>query len=249
MRRLLLGDFCRIIQKKSFWIVLFLYTVYMLVTIYGDYHGSEEDWIAPIDNVGTFCSGLSLLTGIVLMLGVYGDEFGSMTMICVIGRGTSRVKYVISKLLLCVIMMLLAYVVAGGINLAAASTYAIPMSSLAKQVLLLAVASHFICVIACLAMASVFMYLTGNTPLGMFAFIAFYSITPVALFMLDMVPQFKRIHFEGFYLMGIINRAMTDLVLGMYGEALLLGFIGIGGFIGGALAISTAVFTKKELEF
>ena len=106
MRRLLLGDFCRIIQKKSFWIVLFLYTVYMLVTIYGDYHGSEEDWIAPIDNVGTFCSGLSLLTGIVLMLGVYGDEFGSMTMICVIGRGTSRVKYVISKLLLCVIMML-----------------------------------------------------------------------------------------------------------------------------------------------
>lgn len=249
MRRLLLGDFCRIIQKKSFWIVLFLYTVYMLVTIYGDYHGDSQDWVAPVDNAGVLFSGLGFLMGIVLMLGVYGDEFRSMTMIAVIGRGTSRVKYVISKFLLCVIMMLLAYVVSGGINGIAAYTYDIPLTALGKQVMLLVVVSKFLCVIACLAMAAVFMYLTGNTPLGMFAFIVFYSIAPFSLFMLDMMPQFQRIHFEGYYLMGIVNRALTDLVLGVYGEALLFGVIGVGGYIGGALAISIAVFGKKELEF
>ena len=94
MRLLIRADLRRVLRKPGFYVLIVLTLVLFAFKkpegIAAEYFDSTK---MTLENIG-----LPLLC-IPIFLAVYGDEFKSGTLQCVIGRGLSRSKVVIAKLL------------------------------------------------------------------------------------------------------------------------------------------------------
>ena len=239
MRNLLRADLRRILKRVSIYVWLFLIFVVFFVS------ALSMDYTADIINMEQGVTSLlgPILVSIPVFLGVYGRELQAGSMQCVIGRGMSRTKLILTKYLECVLMCLfyfffiwLAFFLRNNVGDAGLT---------ANQNKMLTIYVLFVFIKTCgyFAFTTFFFFIAWSVAPGIVALLVSAFLMPMLFTMLD---GFLKTDFSEFYFNGMIDNAYASIAAGDIGYTLILAIV---LYIGGALLLTALVFRKKEIEF
>ena len=184
-----------------------------------------------------------LLMSVPIFLAVYSDELSSHSMQCVIGRGVSRKKILLAKLIDCVLLTLIVFTIYMGLQyILLSSNPSVKFSSSQTRTY---IAYGLICVLKIVAAASFSMmvlFITNSTPLGVFCMILFTTVSPNIL---------RLLYVRGITVMNysydmILQRGMDKLAAGAAAWELIPWSV---VYIFGAWLITYLFFRRKEFEF
>ena len=239
MRNLLRADLRRILKRVSIYVWLFLiFVIFFLSALSKDY---TADIIGMEQGVTSLLG--PILVSIPVFLGVYGRELQAGSMQCVIGRGMSRTKLILTKYLECVLMCLfffffiwLAFFLRNNVGDAG-------LTANQNKMLTIFVLFAFIKTCGYFAFTTFFFFIAWSVAPGIVALLVSSFLMPMLFTMLD---GFLKTDFSEFYFNGMIDNAYASIAAGDIGYTLLLAIV---LYIGGALLLTALVFRKKEIEF
>ena len=239
MRNLLRADLRRILKRVSIYVWLFLiFVIFFLSALSKDYTAD----IVGMEQGVTSLLG-PIMVSIPVFLGVYGREIQAGSMQCVIGRGMSRTKLILTKYLECVLMCLfffffiwLAFFLRNNVGDAGLT---------ANQNKMLTIYVLFVFIKTCgyFAFTTFFFFIAWSVAPGIVALLVSAFLMPMLFTMLD---GFLKTDFSEFYFNGMIDNAYASIAAGDIGYTLILAIV---LYIGGALLLTALVFRKKEIEF
>lgn len=249
MRRVLEADLRRITAKILPWILLLIAYIMIGVTLAYQIDTKPDRNFFFLTRAGQGCSFVGLIIGFSVLLGVYGDEFKSMVMIGVIGRGISRDKFVLAKffdtLILSFVITVMTAVYIGILQLVLGVT----LNDVQTRYLICSYVFNYIELTCCITIASIFYFLSENSAIGMFAFLAFQAVIPVTLELLVMLSNLQKYHINRYYIVGLNASAYSDFIMGDIAGALVKMIVCIAVYMVAAVFITMLIFRKKELEF
>ena len=249
MRRLLEADLKRIVVKILPWIVLLIWFVYDTISIANTIGDAPDRSFFLLGQLQGLHSTAMLIIGFAAIFGVYADEFKSMVMIGVIGRGLSRDKFVFGKFLdLCILTILMQMVTIIYIMILKAA-FGATFSPLETRFLFASFILNFLETVTYVTIAAIFYFLSENAAVGMFAFLTFQIKIPLSLELILQLTNLAKYHAERFYVAGMISVAHSNIIMGDYAGALGYIFMTILVYLLGALGITMLIFRRKELEF
>ncbi len=250
MRKLLEADMRRIMSKIVPWLLLVASWVYLAVSLAKGIGDSPDRNFFYVKHISQNIGFVDLVIGFSALLGVYGDEFKSMAMIGVIGRGISRDKFVISKFL-DALFLILEMIILSVIFIAILKvSFGITLNATENKFMVCFFTFMLIEEIAYVTIAAIFYFLSENAAIGLFAYLAFELIVPLALRLTTLFsPMFKRMRIETWYIQGMIASGFSDFIMGDIAGAFLMILPAIVIYILAMLVISILIFRKKELEF
>ena len=249
MRRLLEGDITRILHKKIFYTAFIIAIAAGIAAITACFFSYQQTGYTFM-YAAISCSSLTAgLMGLIIFMGIYVDEFRNMALSNAIGRGVSRNRIIIAKLLDCVILLLVSTIIYTVFLLICGKVTGTTMSPTESQAFWLYAFTGFYDIIGAICIAALFIFISGNISLGIFIYIGVNLIVPVALFLIDMVPALERFHLTRYSFSGLNEMAVAEILMGAHlrGAVTLLvsGLI----YIGGSTVLMLIIFRKKELEF
>ncbi len=250
MKNLIKGDIRRILCKKSLWatfIVAIMANLAMVMFyMYSMKYSSFNFAIANLSGISDFGG---MIIGVAVFIAVYADDFKSMTIISIIGRGNSRLKIIIAKFINSVIITFLLFIIFALQVFVLTKIMGIVMIPDELLAVYMGVIKGIYITIGYVTMASIFMYATGNIAFSVFMVVMLYLIIPVVLQLSSMLPLLQNMHLSRYEYSGLASEGLTNILLGMpvSGIAIMIGSFII--YVGGSLAIIYAVFNKKELDF
>ena len=239
MRNLLRADLRRILKRVSIYVWLFLIFVVFFVS------ALSKDYTADIIGMEQGVTSLlgPIMVSIPVFLGVYGREIQAGSMQCVIGRGMSRTKLILTKYLECVLMCLfffffiwLAFFLRNNVGDAG-------LTANQNKMLTIFVLFAFIKTCGYFAFTTFFFFIAWSVAPGIVALLVSAFLMPMLFTMLD---GFLKTDFSEFYFNGMIDNAYASIAAGDIGYTLILAIV---LYIGGALLLTALVFRKKEIEF
>lgn len=249
MRKLLTADFRRIMRKRSFWVAVILAFAATVFAAFDGIDGAPQRGLKFTTSIMSVTGFAEILFGLVVLLSVFGDEFRSMTLISVIGRGVSRWKFILAKFLDTLFLLGQMFLLFGlgvalmrlalGVSLTPAETRAI-VSTIINSLFMS---------VAVVTISALFFYLTGSTPFGVFMFLTFEVILPMVITFAEFLPQVARYHPGRWYIFGFGSWAAADFTYGSTAAGIGVLALGTVLYIGSALALTWVVFRKKELDF
>ena len=239
MRNLLRADLRRILKRVSIYVWLFLiFVIFFLSALSKDYTAD----IVGMEQGVTSLLG-PIMVSIPVFLGVYGREIQAGSMQCVIGRGMSRTKLILTKYLECVLMCLfffffiwLAFFLRNNVGDAG-------LTANQNKMLTIFVLLAFIKTCGYFAFTTFFFFIAWSVAPGIVALLVSAFLMPMLFTMLD---GFLKTDFSEFYFNGMIDNAYASIAAGDIGYTLILAIV---LYIGGALLLTALVFRKKEIEF
>lgn len=239
MRNLLRADLRRILKRVSIYVWLFLiFVIFFLSALSKDYTAD----IVGMEQGVTSLLG-PIMVSIPVFLGVYGREIQAGSMQCVIGRGMSRTKLILTKYLECVLMCLfffffiwLAFFLRNNVGDAG-------LTANQNKMLTMFVLFAFIKTCGYFAFTTFFFFIAWSVAPGIVALLVSAFLMPMLFTMLD---GFLKTDFSEFYFNGMIDNAYASIAAGDIGYTLILAIV---LYIGGALLLTALVFRKKEIEF
>ena len=190
-----------------------------------------------------------LIIGLIVLFGVYADDFRSMSYICIIGRGLTRSKLVLAKLLDTVILTVFIYGIITlvlGLGLKAAGCSFTPRLGRAFYMTI------FITIyktVGYIALASMILYITNNIPVTTISLLLLYIVVPFSALLFSLNPQVKALHIERLHFEGLAGNAFSDFMFGSVGIGIGKLLLGLVVYLGLVLFVTIRIFDKKELEF
>ena len=236
MRKLIKGDINRILRKKE----IYIFAAILYIILFAIKNKTEVE--EQIDTFESMVAVIGMLFCLIpVYLTVYGDEIRTGSMQCVIGRGMSRRKVIISKLLDCAIlftMMFLGFLLMFFIkNLIAGITLS-PRQNLMAFIFVL-----ITCVKATgyFALASLFLFTSWNVAIGLTSCIMMVFVN-IALVL---VQDNMHIPVHDCWIDGLLNSAYNDITLGHFPWKLIVMIL---VYIVGILFLTARIFDRKELD-
>ena len=249
MRRLLEGDMRRVVSKVLPWVLLVAAYIFMIIYISMEIDTSLNRDFFFLEKVGTGYQIVLMIIGFAALIGIYSDEFKSMSMITVIGRGISREKFVLAKFLdLCLLtfqMELLSIIYVMILKAA----FGVNFSALEMKYLLLTFLMGYIETLSYVAIAAIFYFLSESAAVGMFAYLTFTMIIPVTLALIISMTKFGKYHPEQYYISGMTATSISGFIMGDFVLGMAYLFMSLAIYVCAAVAITIAIFRKKELNF
>lgn len=236
MRQLIKGDIARILRKKEIYIFAFL----LYVILFAVKSKTEvEDQISSFKSMVALIGMLMCLVPVYIT--VYGDEIRTGSMQTVIGRGMSRRKVIISKLIDCIIlftMMFIVFLLLFFVKNAIADLTLTPKQNLMAFVYVL-----LTCIRATgyFAVTGLFLFSSWNIAIGLTAcvMLVFVNVS------LALVQTNMHIPVHDYWIDGLVNAAYNDLLIGDFPWKLI---VMIAVYIIGAVVITIKIFDRKELD-
>ncbi len=239
MRNLLKADLRRILKKISFYIWLFLISLFLFL------FGGKAKYTS--DTLEIERTVIKMIVPVIVSLNVYlsvfGDELKTGAIQCIIGRGISRTRVVLTKYLDCLILTGLFFAVLELIYYVRNIVFNVGASPLQSASLAFYIFMFYIRTMSYLAIASFFVYLTWSTAPGIIALVVlceFFGVT------LNMIGTLLKIQVYQFYLDGLLDSAYAEISAGNIGYQIIPAIV---IYIVGALLLAAVVFRKKEIEF
>ena len=249
MRRLLEADLKRVLIKILPWILLVLCFIYETVSLVNSLDKSPDRSFAVLTKLVGLHSLSMTIIGFTALLGIYADEFKSMVMIGVIGRGLSRDKFVLGKFLdLCLLTLLMETITIIYIFILKA-VFRATFTPLETRFLIISFIVSFLETIAYVTISAVFYFLSENAAVGLFAYLTFQIIIPLSLELILQLTNLAKYHAERFYVSGMMSVAYSNFIMGDYAGGLGYILLAVLIYILGALGLTMLIFRKKELEF
>ena len=239
MRNLLRADLRRILKRVSIYVWLFLiFVIFFLSALSKDY---TADIIGMEQGVTSLLG--PILVSIPVFLGVYGREIQAGSMQCVIGRGMSRTKLILTKYLECVVMCLFFFFFIWFAFFLRNNVGDAGLTANQNKMLTIYVLFVFIKTCGYFAFTTFFFFIAWSVAPGIVALLVSAFLMPVLFGMLD---SFLKTDFSEFYFNGMIDNAYASIAAGDIGYTLIPAIV---LYIGGALLLTALVFRKKEIEF
>ena len=214
MRNLLRADLRRILKRVSIYVWLFLiFVIFFLSALSKDYTAD----IVGMEQGVTSLLG-PIMVSIPVFLGVYGREIQAGSMQCVIGRGMSRTKLILTKYLECVLMCLfffffiwLAFFLRNNVGDAG-------LTANQNKMLTIFVLFAFIKTCGYFAFTTFFFFIAWSVAPGIVALLVSAFLMPMLFTMLD---GFLKTDFSEFYFNGMIDNAYASIAAGDIGYTLI----------------------------
>ena len=237
MRNVIRADLGRIFRKPSFYIIVVLTLVFLATRKQADTAADQ------IDNMKYYLNSLILFcVSIPIFLGVYSDDFKSGSMINLIGKGLSRKKVVIAKLLDVTMVLTafysVAYIVAV-IKNEAAGVAVTPKQNLALLGYVL------FCVlrgVGFFALASFVVFATWSTSGGMAVLLITVSISRIALLI---VQRKFTLPIYDYSFDGLLESAYAKFAVGSFGWHIIPALV---LYVGGAVFLTMLLFDRREID-
>lgn len=250
MRSLVKADMKRIMVKILPWLLLAAAYAYMAVSLITGIDTSPDRNFAFLQKVVERTSVVNLIIGFAALLGIYGDEFKSMAMITVIGKGLTRAKFVFAKFIDTLILVALMTGITAIYVVILKTALGVTLNGTETGFLINMFIFNSIELVMFVTIASIFYFLSENAAVGLFAYLAFMQIIPVTLTFAKMLsPWFANHKLDKLYVSGLISTVSSNLIIGDIVGAFLVILPTIAVYIGGALLINILVFNRKELDF
>ncbi|MBO4890831.1 MAG: hypothetical protein J5574_07550 [Lachnospiraceae bacterium] len=236
MRQLIKGDIARILRKKE----IYIFALILYVILFAVKSKTEvEDQITSFESMVTLIGMLLCL--IPVYLTVYADEIRTGSMQTVIGRGLSRRKVIISKLIDCLIlfmMMFMVFLLLFYVKNAIAHLALTP-----KQNFMAFVYVFLTCIKATgyFAITGLFLFTSWNVAIGLTAcvMLVFVNVS------LALVQTNMHIPVHDYWIDGLVSSAYNDLLIGDFPWKLI---VMIAIYIVGAVIVTVRIFDRKELD-
>lgn len=239
MRNLLRADLRRILKRVSIYVWLFLiFVVFFLSALSKDY---TADIIGMEQGVTSLLG--PIMVSIPVFLGVYGREIQAGSMQCVIGRGMSRTKLILTKYLECVLMCLFFFFFIWLVFFLRNNVGDAGLTANQNKMLTIFILFVFIKTCGYFAFTTFFFFIAWSVAPGIVALLVSAFLMPMLFTMLD---GFLKTDFSEFYFNGMIDNAYASIAAGEIGYTLIPAIV---LYIGGALLLTALVFRKKEIEF
>ncbi len=246
MISLIKADLLRILNKRSFQIVLAVTAALVLALVIPDRLKFWNGFVYAVNRINALTTTIPVIIGIASFLGIYADEFQSKSLQAAIGRGMPRRRLILSKIIVCSILTAIVFVVFFVFFVLLGRILGAHMSPEDVKILALATVSGAYIVICCTPLAAILLYATDNTALSVFAELLLISVIPLALEMMGSKPLIHNFHLDSLYVTGFANGFFADMMLTGGGFLRLLA--GAVLYLGLAYLVSWLVFRKKELE-
>ena len=249
MRNLIKADLSRIMRKKSVWFVIILMMIVVTFSaIYGVVGAPDRDFSFAVSTADGI-SYIGLIIGLVLVFGVYSDDFKSTTYINTIGRGLTREKFIIAKFIDVLLIFFGVYLLGGLLILGLMLMLGVNLSSMEAMFLVLRCFTDIINATVGVMIASAFFYLSENATLGIIVYLGIELLIPVALEFLHNVQFVAKYHLDRLYISGACSEFSSDFLTGQTARGILVLILTLVVYIGGAILASILIFKKKELDF
>ena len=162
MRRLIRADFNRILLKKEFYILLIVSLIYAVGMTIKDMSSHVRGGYSVFLTYKDSSLSFSFLFGLITLLAVYGDEFSSLVMDGVIGRGISRVKYVMVKFLDSLSILLFLFITYGLVTYIPGAVMAGGLNADENGMFFMTMMTGIISTLAYVTIAAMFLYISGQ---------------------------------------------------------------------------------------
>ena len=249
MINLVRGDLRRIIRKKGFLIALIFIVLFVIVLAIAQ-RAVRWNGYAYIYSVQQQINLYNLILSALIFLAVYGDEFKAMAMTCAIGRGVSRNKLIVSKLIDNVILSALLYGILAVILVLLGKILGANMTTEETLALVLNMMIGAYKTIGFTTLASVVLFVNANVPLGLFILLILQlMMTMIFSTAAASSKLISRLHVDRWYYGGMADSGYSSIMLGMTGEGIFTLTLGFVLYVGIALCITIALFSKRELDF
>ena len=246
MSNLIRADLRRILGKRSFHIILMLVAALALVSVLWDRFHFWNGFVYAA-HMSSYITGIgAVLIGVTLFSAVYADEFRACSLQAVIGRGITRGKILIVKIIDCAILTVVVYACFLVFLLLLSLITGAAMDGSDIKILVFSTISAVFVLICATPLAAVVIFATDNIALATFADLALLSIIPLAFELIGMTIIGHNLHLADYTISGFADRAFSGMMLGTGGIGDL--FFGALIYIGLAFLLSYLVFRKKELE-
>ena len=249
MSNLIKCDFRRIIKKKSF-IIALLVIMFLVIATALDQRNTNWNGYAYLYSVQSQLSIYNLVLSALIFLSVYGDEFKAMAMTIAIGRGISRSKLIIAKMIDNIILSILLFgifaaaIVAVGIILGANMTSE-EIFALAFNIMLGAYKS-----IGYSAIASIILFVNANVPIGLFLLLVMHVVMPIVIGTAATSSKLlAAMHLDRWFYGGIADSGYSSILLGMPASGIFTLVLGFVIYVGISLWITIILFSKREMDF
>ncbi len=250
MKNLIRGDIRRIVCKKSLWVAFIaalVINVLMIIFYLFSMKNSSFNYMrGNLDGMGDVGG---MVIGIAVFLAVYSDDFKSMTIISIIGRGNSRLRIIIAKFINSVIITLILYAISALQILVMTKAIGMELMPDERVALCLGVFRGIYITIGYVTMAAIVIYATGNNAFSVFMLVMFYLIIPNVLPLTSNLPLVKNIHLERYDYSGLCSNGLSNIILGMTSRGIAILILSFIIYVGASIAIICKVFNKKELDF
>ena len=243
MRNLLRADLKRIFRVGLIYVGLLLALIYIS---YAVLEGVVNDGsIGLIKGVQKSLSGAPIALFIVFptFYAVFAHELSSKSMQTVLGRGITRDKLIIAKLLDAAILLLcLSLVIITTALIGINTGSAIVLSPQQQMNLIIYIILRWLRHFGYIVFSAMIMYISGSTVLGIIACIAF---TAVFKLVFNIVEFFSSLSLYDYTFDGLLDWAYTGIEVGAAPWQLLPAVC----YLFAALAITTYFFRRKEFDF
>jgi len=245
MRLLISADLERILKKRSFIVMLIIVLIYTVLNIifFANEKVSASGFISLM-NSNIFAPHIvALLIGLPVFLAVGADEISSNSMQAIIGRGVSRGRMIIAKVIDCLILITMIYALLSVIAFVSEAVLGAGLSGTQKLHLLARAAIADLRTFGATVMAMAVLFITYNIALGVIADIC--ALTIVYL-ILEMTSALTGVDIAGYSFTGMMERANDMIVSGVFPYQ-----IPIALLIFCVIPITAAIiiFSRKELDF
>ena len=243
MRNLLRADLKRIFKVGLIYVGLLLALIYISYTVL---EGVVNDGsIGLINGVQKSLGGAPIALFIVFpaFYAVFAHELSSKSMQTVLGRGITRDKLIIAKLLDAAILLFCLYLVIITVALIVINTAsAIVLSPQQQMNLIIFIILRWLRHFGYIVFSAMIMYISGSTVLGIIACIAFTAIFKLVF---NMVEFFSSLSLYDYTFDGLLDWAYTGIEVGAAPWQLLPAVC----YLLAALVITTYFFRRKEFDF
>ncbi len=244
------GDIQRILSKKSFWVAFILAILSNVgIVLFYLYKKKYSSFNFASGNIMGVTSIVSMIIGIAVFLAVYADDFKSMTIISIIGRGNSRLKVIIAKFINSVIITGVMFIILALQVVIMAKFMGIEMTHDEALSLCLLIIYEILLTIGYVTMAAIAIYGTGNVAFSVFMVVMLYLIIPTALSLTSLIPVLKSFNLSRYEYNGLLTTGFSSIILGMTASGIVTLILSFIIYVGASLAIIYAIFRKKELDF
>ena len=236
MRKLVRADIRRFFAKPGFYILTVLFILEMVLMVEGETAAEQIEQLRYQIRFGiiVFC--------FLIFHTLYGDEFRTGFMVTAIGRGYSRAKIVISKLIASAIILLTVTLIAYAAALCLNSFAGLGISVRQNLFLLLYMVFSLLKGIGYIAIAALFLYASWSMAVGI---VALVLMSVFGGGILENIQSRFYIPVYDICYDGLLEKSFVIFQAGDFGWQIIPA---IAVFVCGTVYINISIFNKKELE-
>ena len=247
MKNLISADVIRILRKPTYRIIL------ALCVLYSVGYGAVARFMGytAFKFLGCQDAALSSVTtvlGICIFLSVYADEFSSNSMQCLIGHGVSRLRLLIAKVVDCIVVTVISFVLYLAIAELVFLIFGMHLSAGRNLFFMGKVLVSTVTVIGVSTFSMIFLYCTKSAALATVVDTLILALGTLMSEVFKYIPYVKFWHLEDHVFVNAVNGAFVSLSLGNVSGLFVL-FGDLIRTVVISVVIAFLLFRKKELDF